>query len=321
MINKPRLTLVIPTYNRSSQLRELLTSIEKQGHRDEFKVLICDNHSDYDITQSLLEGFDRNFIDIITIKRWPFNTGMSTNISIPFLFIDTEWCWIIGDDDTITDGAIEIILNQIQEFPRALAIKNSLKDFIKHKDLKVSSIESFIEYYSNKKLAGEMMYLSMVYNMKELCPYLSKVTEYSYSHLSFLIPILFGLINGGYMVFSSFEAIRYRSFANDNWASARALPTVLGIRTILDVDFGLNDKTTKSLNELLIRGIKIGFCLRALLTIPSNYRRRQVWQNLMPMIKMSNPWYNILVCWLVLSIYNFLGINILSIIIKIKSRL
>lgn len=321
MTNEPLLTILIPTYNRRDQLAELLNSIEREGHRDEYKILICDNHSNYDIVQEVLTGFDDSFTDNIIVNRWIFNTGMSTNISIPFLLVDTKWCWLIGDDDTITDGALGTILKQIRTYPEALAIKNSLKDFIIHSDLALSSVENFIEYYSNKSLAGEMMYMSMVYNLKELHPYLSKITEYSYSYLSFLIPILFGLKNGGTMYLSSFEAIRYRSLASDNWASVRALPTALGIRTILDVDFDLDDKTAKDLSKLLTRDIKIGFCLKAILVIPSKYRRRQVWKNLMPMVKLTNPWYNILVCRFVFSVYNILGLNLLSIIINTKSRL
>lgn len=318
MDNSIELTILIPTFNRKDQLLELLHSIGAQGHLGQFKVLICDNHSNYDVVEAVRENVSPELFKSINFQIWPFNTGMSTNISIPFLFVDTDWCWMLSDDDKITDGSLSIIMEQIKLYPDVLAIKNSLTNFLKHEDIVVSSLNEFIDYYKEPERSGEMMYLSMVYNIRVLSPYMSMVTEYSYSCLSFLLPLIHGLKNGCKMKFSSFEAIEYRDNAVDNWARVRALKVALGVRTLLDVDFDIDDKTKKRLHKLLTRDIKVGFCLNAILQEPSRYRRDILMDSLSPMFKINSTWHNRYVCKILFFIYQQFGVNLLKSSVEIK---
>lgn len=320
-MKEPNLTILIPTYNRREQLIELLKSIEKQGHFDEYKVVISDNHSNYDVQESVNRNFSVEFKNIITVHSWGFNTGMATNISVPFLLIKTEWCWMIGDDDSLIQGAVDIVLKQINEYRDVLAIKNTLSGFLPHEETSLSSIPEFIDYYSKEERGGEMMYLSMVYNLNNLRPYISKVTEYSYSYLSFLLPILFGLKDGLKFKLSSNQIIKYRNDASDNWAKVRALKVALGIRTIMDINFDIPDKQLKALHKVFMREIKVGFCMQSIINIPSKYYRNLLWSNLKPLFKVSSTWYNLIICRIVLSIFNLLNINLLSSALKVREFL
>lgn len=291
-----KLTILIPTFNRKKQLLELLQSIENQGRYHEYKLIICDNHSDYSIEDEVLSHLSASFTARVDVNRWRFNTGMSTNISSSFLLIKTDWVWVIGDDDTICEGALDKILSQIKEYPNAIAIKNSLKGIKKHEDKSLISINDFIDYYGNPERSGEMMYLSMIYNLSKLQPYLTGLTEYSYCYLSFLIPILYGLAEGENFIVCSFEAINYRKAADDNWAAKRYLNIALGIRTILDVPFPVNNKQLKLLHKVLTQHITIGTCTKIIVGLDSKYKRQLYWKSLKPMLFNTSPWYKIVIC-------------------------
>lgn len=312
------LTLLIPTFNRKQQLLELLKSIELQGCVNQYKIIICDNHSNYNVNEAIISSFEGDFVKNIRVNSWSFNTGMSTNISVPLLLVETEWCWMLSDDDSLTDGALPYILSLIKKNPDVLAIKCSLKDYVYHKDCSVTSVPDFIDYYSDPQKSGEMMYLSMVYNLRNLHPYLPKITEYSYSHLSFLLPLLFGLKDGKIIKFSSFAAIDYRDDAGDNWAKVRALKVALGVRTLLDVDYGLDDKLTARLLKLLTRDIKVGFCTRAILQIESPYRRMVLWRSLYPMFSINSTWYNRYACFILFGVNQLCGLNFFDAATKFK---
>ena len=100
---KEGLTILIPTYNRRERLLNTLHSISNQGHWGEYKIVIVDNCSNYNVKETIESEFPDAFTQSITVHRWYFNTGMSTNISIAFEFVDTKWCWFISDDDEILD--------------------------------------------------------------------------------------------------------------------------------------------------------------------------------------------------------------------------
>lgn len=310
MYKEGQLTILIPTYNRQSQLLELLESLQKQGHFGEYSIIICDNCSDYDIKKTLSDRLVKDFISSIKINKWSFNTGMATNLSIPFLLVDTEWCWFLSDDDFITENALDVILTQIHKYQNVLAIKNSLIGHLKHDDIYINSVEEFVDYYNNDQRNGEMMYLSMIYNMKKLSPFFGRITEYSYTNLSFLLPVLFGLSAGGRMKLESFEAIQYRENAGDNWTNVRALKVALGIRTLMDVDFGIGRTLHKRLMKVLLRNVRSLFCLVAITKHPSWYYRKIIWSNLQPMFKLNTPWYKRYLCNMLFYLFQYTKINI-----------
>jgi len=117
------LTILITTYNRKERLIGMLRSIEKQKMYDQCEIVISDNASNYDVKKTIKENFNKDFCDTITIHRWAFNTGMSTNMSISFSLVNTDWCLYLSDDDEMTNSSIEKILSDIKENPNAIAIK------------------------------------------------------------------------------------------------------------------------------------------------------------------------------------------------------
>lgn len=103
-----RLSICIPTYNRAAYLPDLLASILTQ-YDERVEIVICDNGSS-DGTSEIAEE---------TVKRYPrvVYDRILSNIGPDRCFLRSverasgEFCWLMGDDDKIEEGALEKILS------------------------------------------------------------------------------------------------------------------------------------------------------------------------------------------------------------------
>lgn len=257
-----RLTILIPTYNRKEYLKSLLENLSSQGHYDEYNIVISDNHSDYDVMGMINDAFSKEFIEIISCHKWNYNVGMMTNISLPFSFVETEWCLFLSDDDKIRPNTLDVVLHDLNEegSGELAAIKYSLAKYgngsFIHKDCILRTAKEWAEYYLQFQPGrDDRIYLSMLYNMRLLKPYLMSLTRYSYSGVSFLIPILEAMIEGkGYLRLSSEGLYEYNINTNDGWYSnsKRYLDTLLGIRTMFDSFHGMDYKTYRLFKKMLL---------------------------------------------------------------------
>ena len=133
MSTRPKLTIAIPSFNRSSHLRRLLASvaenIEFAQAKDVVDVLVCDNHSADDTPATVEEFSDRLSITYIRNDR---NIGSTNNIIKCFAKSKADYTWVIGDDDILTTTAIRRVLEVIDDpagdtgliFVNSLAIKD-----------------------------------------------------------------------------------------------------------------------------------------------------------------------------------------------------
>ena len=106
------LTIAIPTYNRKNQLIRLLKSIEVQNCTEYYSILISDNCSNYSVIEAIEEAFSGEFRELITVIRREVNGGGDYNISSLFAYAKTELFWIIGDDDELLPGAIQLVIKK-----------------------------------------------------------------------------------------------------------------------------------------------------------------------------------------------------------------
>ncbi|MBQ7984709.1 MAG: glycosyltransferase family 2 protein [Bacteroidales bacterium] len=276
-----KLTILIPTYNREQGLKSLLKNLQSQGHTGEYKIVVSDNHSDYDVQQMVSREFDSTFADHITVNSWNFNIGMSSNISVSYLLVNTEWCWIISDDDEIMPHALDTVLGDIERFACSdvIAVKYSLKDKVRHEDRSLKTLDEFMDYYDNDARKGELYYLSMLVNMEKAKKYLVFLTEYSYTYISFLIPLIKGLQDGKHVFVSQQELIKYSERAKDNWSAVRYVNVMLGVRTFADIDFALSSKQEKRLLKIVSANLPLIRCTSKTVQQSNRFRRKLVWKN------------------------------------------
>jgi len=112
-INRPVISIVISTFNRSGWLEVNLANLQNLISKfgDKIEVIVCDNHST-DQTQDVLARFLSN--EKIKSYRNSANVGMLGNLSESVALADGDYIWLIGDDDLIREGAIEKILEVIK---------------------------------------------------------------------------------------------------------------------------------------------------------------------------------------------------------------
>lgn len=159
------LTIAIPTYNRQKELEQCLQCIRPQLN-SRIKVIVRDNCSDYD-AQLLVSKFNSPYIQYI---KNPINIGGDANIAKLFESCDTEWLWVLGDDDYILPDSITRVLQSIDENKNVIYIKyNSpyvgktigLKGFLKAMEPRSAFANSFFTsecIYKIKGCENDMFY-------------------------------------------------------------------------------------------------------------------------------------------------------------------
>lgn len=176
-----QLTVVITTYNRREPLLKQLKSLEKQGMYDKYSIIISDNCSNYDVDTWLNENLSYDFRAIVHVHHNKYNIGGDCNIARTFELCETNWMWMLSDDDITEPDSLSIILKDIDTYKDVCWIKYSIAGNFKPLDnIRISSLEELFTYFSrNGHTAGEMVFMSNnLYNMNLLKPYLGIAQQY-----------------------------------------------------------------------------------------------------------------------------------------------
>lgn len=121
-----KLTIAIPTFNRAADLNNLLSSIYFQLKDPRYlylvDVLIIDNCSE-DETSTICDKFSGLCGAFKCIKNEK-NLGLTRNMYECLFNSKAEYVWMIGDDETIEESAIDKVLEQIDKFGKDIYIFN-----------------------------------------------------------------------------------------------------------------------------------------------------------------------------------------------------
>ncbi|MDR1696405.1 MAG: glycosyltransferase [Endomicrobium sp.] len=108
------ISICIPTYNKAKYLDFALDSIVKQLDdtiKNKIEICISDNAST-DNTIRVIENY-KSIHHHITYFRQNENKGYDFNLLKSVEIASGKYCWLLGSDDAIIDGAISEILSQI----------------------------------------------------------------------------------------------------------------------------------------------------------------------------------------------------------------
>lgn len=109
-----KLSICIPTYNRSTNLRELLKTIygqlELYALFDKIEVVVSDNCSPDDTREVVAEFFDRG----LKYSRNETNIGPDANFLKLFELARGEYIWLPGDDDLYHHDTLDYIVKMIE---------------------------------------------------------------------------------------------------------------------------------------------------------------------------------------------------------------
>ena len=110
----PRVTVVIPTYNRAEWLSSSMAAVLGQTYHD-FLLVVADNASDDD-TGDVATGFDD---ERVTYLRRPTNVGLVENHNRCLAEIATEYVLIVPDDDVVGSELLATTVAVLDEQPSA----------------------------------------------------------------------------------------------------------------------------------------------------------------------------------------------------------
>jgi len=116
------LCIAIPTYNRAEKLKKALSQLLKEilitGNMDRISILISDNGST-DNTHNVIKEYRDIFTGYkISFKRVAFkeNQGFDKNLLKCYENCSSDYIWCVSDDDIISSGAIDVILEDINSY-------------------------------------------------------------------------------------------------------------------------------------------------------------------------------------------------------------
>lgn len=112
------LAISIPNYNRIFELKRLLFTIIEQIEKfdlfNDVQICICDDCSPDNPSKTIEEYINKYSQIDIRYYRKETNQGMSRNFLDSVLMAESEYCWIIGNDDMPEDDAIYEVVKMVK---------------------------------------------------------------------------------------------------------------------------------------------------------------------------------------------------------------
>ncbi|WP_207492030.1 glycosyltransferase family 2 protein [Aridibaculum aurantiacum] len=231
---KPTLTIAIPTYNRLDKVKRALSKLQSQIG-DNVCVKIFDNASAPPVAENV-KGFDS--LEIFTSS---VNVGLSGNFLRCFEYCETDWLWILSDDDIPLDNAVEIILDTIQANNKAVFI-NFFSELSRSEPFPnryetcvgISQLVSSLRSFSNLLLISTSIYKASELKSSIKAGYYFSTTIAP--HLAILFDYLTGNENAE-IVYSNNSIVHYQA------------PTTGSHWNIVNLNKGVSDLVLQIRNE------------------------------------------------------------------------
>ena len=108
-----KVTVGIPTFNRSGFLAQAIESVLNQTYHD-FTLVICDNASDDD-TAEVVHSYDDSRI---VYRRHSINIGLNPNFNDLIKNVETESVVVLPDDDLLYPDYLGTVVAVLASHPR-----------------------------------------------------------------------------------------------------------------------------------------------------------------------------------------------------------
>lgn len=130
-----KLSICIPTFNRAIELENNILNLIPLCKEYNIEIIISDNNS-IDSTNEVVNRYTGKYENIKYFKL-DINRGIDYNINNVITKANSEYCWILGDDDFVFDGALNTILSYLNEFnPDFLLLNCEERDILSNDILK-----------------------------------------------------------------------------------------------------------------------------------------------------------------------------------------
>jgi glycosyltransferase involved in cell wall biosynthesis len=161
----PKLTIVIPTYNRAQLLKQRLEELVPQvAAHSNVELYVLDDAST-DETPQVLEPYRKR---LTGHERVEVNLGIGRSMLRAFESVRGGWLWTLGDDDPAGPEAVATALELIGKSPEALAINCDSEGGRNSQDQQVYGLGEFL---AGREIADILFMSSNLYNLDALAPY------------------------------------------------------------------------------------------------------------------------------------------------------
>lgn len=115
MVDRPILSICIPTWNRAKYLKECLDSIvsQKWFNQQDVEIVISDNAST-DNTKELVARYKEQYPNIVYHRNDENIWWLKNVLALP-AHVHWEYMWLLSDDDMMSDIAIDTTLDVIKQ--------------------------------------------------------------------------------------------------------------------------------------------------------------------------------------------------------------
>ena len=253
--DKKLLTIAIPTFNRNAILLKNLERLMPQME-DWVELLIFDNNSKILVSETVRPIID-NHPEICTrIFRNAENIGGNANVLRCIEFCETEYIWIVGDDDFPVEDALRKIYIYISKRD-VVWVNFYSEDLCQPKRTEKSSHADLNGFLGELKSINELVFVSTnIYKTS----YVKKGLEFGNMFQEMMAPHLISMISGierssttGNYIISKenlFASISNNADTTTAWPLYKAF---LGVMSLYQLPFG-NDVATHILR--LVRGTR-----------------------------------------------------------------
>jgi len=239
------LTIAIPTFDRPHELRRCVSLLKNQTNYN-FHLLIIDNASPVAASEALhrlLQDFPALSVRIV---RNPVNIGGDANVLRCFELCETDYIWVLGDDDVPLSDAVETVLDELRAYPDAVFL-NFASDMvvrtgtaIRTRRTESRDLESFvaaIDSFPNLLFAS-----TSIFCRRELVSYLCYGFHRTYTMAPHLILLLQRLMTGPCeCILSCSQIVEWGApKEGDRWSFMRQ---AMGIGTLLDLPFSRDTRS------------------------------------------------------------------------------
>lgn len=117
----PLLSICVPTHHgRRAALAELLGGVVEQARGLEGSVEICvSDNASHDGTTEVLDRLTRSAPCRVTYRRHDEDLGLARNLLASVELASGSYCWLLGSDDLLADGALRRACELVRQVPDA----------------------------------------------------------------------------------------------------------------------------------------------------------------------------------------------------------
>lgn len=243
-----KLTITIPTFDRPESLKRsvprLLEAI--RSHKDEVGLLLIDNSSTIPVSETVAPIL-AEFPDVeVKVIRNRANLGLTGNVLRCFELCETEWMWLMGDDDVIKDGALGVVLKGLEAHPDCVFHNYVFNEWKRPQEYFSTGVSDFIEkidYFPT------VLFMSVgIFRLDAFLPNLRYGYLYAYSWTPPIALLIASLGKDRKAFFATDELIDEHQLADrkNYWS---VLNVFMGIPVLTDLP--LEPKARRSLGRLL----------------------------------------------------------------------